>query len=230
MPMEIMVQACSRAGEADAMKAWCLQEFGPRLLAEGGAGIDRLIVNLALPVRPDQPYGSGESLQGDAFDLVLQVGVASGQPAGPAMASIAEAFARHSRQWHAYRVTGTEVLNRFPIGGAAGKSPGIKLLRGLYIFDDLPDAAAKRMWTHHSELAVKVHVGLARYARYWVDEVLTPAAPGIRGVSDLHFPDAQALRDRYFDSPRGREEIWHDIGHFICAGTQRFFGEEHVLR
>jgi hypothetical protein len=30
--------------------------------------------------------------------------------------------------------------------------------------------------------------------------------------------------------PRGRDEILHDIGHFISGGTQRFYGREFILR
>jgi len=38
------------------------------------------------------------------------------------------------------------------------------------------------------------------------------------------------VRNRYFDSPRGRDEIAHDIGHFISHGAQRFCGREFILR
>ncbi len=75
---------------------------------------------------------------------------------------------------------------------------------------------------------MKVHVGLARYARHWVIERLDGEAPAVRGFSDLHFPDEEALRHRYFDSERGRDEILHDIGHFIRGGLQRVFAREYV--
>lgn len=226
--MQIMIQACAAAGGADELKAWCLETLAPRMLSRG-TQVDRLIVNLALPTPVDQPYGSGESLEGDAFDVVLQVWVQDLAQFHRALAPLGGALAERVRVQHLYRLTDTEVFNRFD-PRPAGASPGIKLLRGLYLFDDLPDAAAQRMWAHHSGLATRVHVGLARYARHWVDEVLTPGSPRIRGLSDLHFPDEAALRERYFDSPRGRDEIMHDIGHFICGGTQRFYGQEYILR
>lgn len=226
--MQIMVQASAPPGTADELKAWCLETLGPRMLSQGAA-IERLIVNLARPAHAEGPYGAGESLQGDAFDVVLQAWVPDIADFHCAMKPLAGAFAERVARWHGYRLTEYEVINRF--GRLVdGPTPGLKLMRGLHLFDDLPDAAAQRIWAHHSELAVKVHVGLARYARHWVDEVLTPGSPRIRGLSDLHFPCEQAMRDRYFDSPRGREEIMHDIGHFICGGTQRFYGEEHILR
>ena len=226
--MQIMIQACAKHGAGDTLKAWCLDTLGPGLLARDPA-VERLIVNLAMPAPSIQPYGSAESLQGESFDVVLQVWAPTLAVIQRAMRPFAEEFAARTRLQHVYRLTDTEVL-RAP-GFVDGKpTAGIKLMRGLYLFDDLPDAAAKRMWAHHSELAVKVHVGLARYARHWVDAVLTPGSPTIRGMSDLHFPSEEAMRDRYFDSPRGREEIMHDIGHFISAGTQRFYAQEYVLR
>lgn len=38
------------------------------------------------------------------------------------------------------------------------------------------------------------------------------------------------MRDRYFDSPRGKDEIVHDIGHFIASGGKRFYGQEHLIK
>jgi hypothetical protein len=191
--------------------------------------IERLIVNVAIPAPVSSPYGSGESLQGDAFDVVLQVWVPTLQALVAAWRPVAERFNAKVRVQHVYRLTETVVLCK-PEQAQALPTPGIKLMRGLYLYDDLPDAAAQRMWAHHSVLAVKVHIGLARYARHWVDEVLTPGSPAIRGLSDLHFPDEASMRERYFDSPRGRDEIQHDLGHFIRGGTQRFYGREHILK
>lgn len=227
MSMQIMIQACAHAGTAEAFKAWCLETLGPALLARAPA-IERLIVNVAVPAPTQSPYGSAESLQGDEFDVVLQVWVPRLQKLVSAWRPVAKEFAAKTRVHHVYRLAETEVLYR-PEQLQGTPTPGIKLMRGLYLYDDLPAAAAQRIWAHHSGLAVKVHIGLARYARHWVDEVLTPGSPTIRGISDLHFPDEESMRERYFDSPRGRDEILHDLGHFICGGTQRFYGREHIL-
>ena len=75
-----------------------------------------------------------------------------------------------------------------------------------------------------------MHAGTARYTQHWVDEVLTPGGPAVNGFSDLHFPSLEAMRDRYFDSPRGQQEIVHDIGHFIVAGSKRFCGQEYRIK
>jgi hypothetical protein len=226
--MQIMIQACANEHRADELKAWCLGTLGPALLS-GGSMIERLIVNLAVPFPAADPYGSGESLEGEAFDVVLQIWAPRFDAIVRSMLPVAAEFAARTRVQHVYRLIETEVLRAANLP-RQGESPGFKLLRGLFLFDDLPDSAAQRLWAHHSGLAVKVHVGLARYARHWVDSLLTPGSPTIRGLSDLHFPDEESVRNRYFDSPRGRDEIAHDIGHFISHGAQRFCGREFILR
>ena len=226
--MQIMIQARARESAAEDFQAWCLNTLGPGLLARAPS-IERLVVNLAIPAPANGPYGSGESLEGDAFDVVLQVWVPRLQALVAAWRPVSAAVNARTRVQHVYRLTDTEVLYRSEqLQGVP--TPGYKLLRGLHLFEDLPDAAAQRIWAHHSALATRVHVGLARYARHWVDEVLTPGSPPIRGLSDHHFPDEESMRERYFDSPRGRDEIRHDLGHFIRAGTQRFYGREHILK
>jgi len=181
-----MIQVCANEHEGDEFKAWCLQTLGPALLS-GGSTIDRLVVNLAVPTPATQPYGSGESLEGDAFDVVLQIWAPRFDTIVRSMLPIAAEFAARTRVQHVYRLTETEVVRAADLP-RRGESPGIKLIRGLYFFDDLPDPAVQRLWAHHSGLAVKVHVGLVRYARHWVDSILTPGSPTIQGFSDLHFP------------------------------------------
>ena len=112
----------------------------------------------------------------------------------------------------------------------ANPSPGYKLMRGLVFHPDLGPAAARRQWAHHAKLAVQVHVGVARYTQHWVEEVLTRDAALIGGFSELLFRSVEAMRDRYFDSPRGQQEILHDIGHFIASGSKRFYGREYLIK
>jgi hypothetical protein len=227
--MQVMIQARAAAQEeSDAFKRWSLEQWAPRVLEED-AGVARLIVNLATAIPALQPYGNAESLGGDAFDVVVQIYLQNGSDYERVVKPNLPCLQDRSGAYHAYRVTESEVLHK-PALIRSAPTPGIKLMRGLFIFEDLPDTAARRMWAHHSSLAEKVHVGLARYARHWVDGVLTEGSPMIRGLSDLHFPDEQTMRDLYFDSPRGRDEIMHDLGHFIAGGTQRFCGQEYVLK
>jgi hypothetical protein len=227
--MQLLIQACAaEGGQSEAFKHWCLEAWAPKLV-EAETGIAHLIVNLATEHALAQPYGSAESLSGDAFDVIVQIALHEGNDDERVVQQYLPGLQARSSVHHVYRVTESEVFHQPDLPRGA-PTPGIKLMRGLFLFEDLPDAAAQRIWEHHSALATKVHVGLARYSRHWVDGVLTKDSPKIRGLSDLHFPDEASMRDRYFDSPRGRDEIMHDIGHFIAGGTQRFYGKEYVLK
>ena len=173
-------------------------------------------------------YGSDETNSGAIYDAVLECTVDTRE----GWVAIQQMLVKESPVPivvdHAYAVSSRTVLQR-PSLEQGLPTAGYKLIRGLYLYDDLPDPAAQRLWQRHEALAVKVHLGLGRYARHWVDERLTPGAPAVRGFSDLHFPDARSLMQRYFDSPRGREEILHDIGHFIQGGLRRIFSQEYVF-
>lgn len=215
-------------GSRTAFGDWLIQHFAPNAVAKQPS-ITELKVNLAIdPPSELQLYGSHETNAGDIYDAVLEVALDTVQEMRDFMERMREETPVRLTVQHDYVVSSRTVLHR-PSLEPGLPTPGYKLIRGLFLHEDLPDVAAKRMWQHHETLAVKVHVGLGRYARHWVDERLTPDAPAVRGFSDLHFPDAESLLHRYFDSPRGREEIVHDIAHFIRSGTERVFAREYVF-
>ncbi|MDM0085386.1 hypothetical protein QTI17_32830 [Variovorax sp. J31P179] len=222
--MRTMTLLQASAGKAELFKEWLVSEFAP-----SRAGSGELIVNVATTAPAGLAlYGSAESNSGDQYDAVIETTCENGDALRTFIDELRRDAPVSVPLGHGYAVETHTVLHR--AGFEAGRpTPGYKLLRGLYLFEDLPDAAAKRMWAHHSGLATRVHVGMARYARHWVDARLTPEAPAIRGFSDLHFPDEDAMRHRYFDSERGRQEIVHDIGHFIAGGLERVFAREYVF-
>jgi hypothetical protein len=128
---------------------------------------------------------------------------------------------------NSYRVQERLVLDRS--NTQASRQSGFKLLRELIFFDDLSDAAAKRCWAHHGELALKIHVGMSCYAQLWVEETLSAAPLPTRGISELFFPTRDDLVERYYESPRGREQVLHDTGHFIQKRLPRVYSHEHVV-
>jgi len=226
--MQIMIQLQANPRQVQQLRHWCLHEWGPSLAQ--AASLQKVIVNLALTEIQLLPYGQSESLQGEALDVVVQLWPHPQCNAADLLQSLQQVLHEKAAKMHIYQISDTEVLNRQELDSSTAQVPGIKIMRGLFLYEDLPDPAAKRMWAHHSNLATKVHIGLSRYARHWVDQVITEYSPKIRGLSDLHFPDLESIQNRYFDSERGREEISHDIGHFIQNGTVRFFGEEYILK
>ena len=226
--MQILIQLQAHPSQVQQLRHWCLHEWGPSLAHS--ALLQKVIVNLALKTIQLLPYGQSESLQGEAPDVVVQLWRHPQCDVAELLQALQHELQPKVAHMHIYQITDTEVLNRQTVEAGSVHVPGIKIMRGLFLYDDLPDTAAKRMWAHHAHLAAKVHVGLSRYARHWVDQVITQHSPKIRGLSDLHFPDVDSIQNRYFDSERGREEISHDIGHFIQDGTVRFFGEEYILK
>jgi hypothetical protein len=109
---------------------------------------------------------------------------------------------------------------------ASGPAPGIKFLSLMTFHPDLSADAARRLWAHHAQLALRVHVGMARYVRDWV---VRPAESAVQGIAELHFPDAHTMMMRWFDSAAGRAAIVHDVGHFLLRAT-RLYTTEHVLK
>jgi hypothetical protein len=108
-------------------------------------------------------------------------------------------------------------------------STGIKYLRGLIFYEDLPESAVRRSWARHAPLAVEVHIGASRYVQWWVEERRSRDAPEIGGIAELHFASDQALAQGFFDSPRGMKGIIQDTGHFIAGGPARLFARDHVF-
>jgi hypothetical protein len=225
--VQVLTQLVAAQGDRHGLGAWCLDSLAPRLAA--GADMQGIVVNLAQDNPLPELY-PGESLEGDDFDVIVQAWAPSLAAWRVAIAPFDDPLAKRCARRFDYRVSDVTVKHDELELRSGMPSPGFKLMRGLVFHDDLPPAAARRLWRHHGQLAVRVHVGVQRYTQHWVEEALTPGAPAIGGFSDLYFPSLEAMRERYFDSQRGREEILHDIGHFIASGSKRFYGLEYRIR
>ena len=228
--MQFMCFLKAHPEKATDFGPWFLESHAPQLLETAPVPVQRMLVNL--PVAPPAGfaiYGGAEVAVGPVYDLILQIWCDSPADFERFRMVGLDVLEEWVEVMHCYRISETEVLNK-PDLLSGNPTPGYKLVRGLFFYEDMPDAVVQRVWAHHRHLALKVHVGMARYVRHWVDETLSSGAPAIRGLSELHFPSDEALLERYFDSPRGQEEILHDIGHFISGGTHRFFAREYVLK
>jgi hypothetical protein len=201
----------------------------PQLLADAPA-LASLSVNLvdatpAVPPwqRPGEPAAPAEpdfdaviDLWGEAPVLEDALGWLAPRIAGLPQASV--------------RVAETiekDVLPR-PAGQVA---PGVKFLALMCFHDDLPGPVARRLWAHHAPLALRVHVGMDRYVRDWVEAIGPDAlpVPRFQGIAELHFPSVEVMTTRWFDSEAGRAAIIHDVGHFLARAT-RLYTTEHVLK
>ena len=81
---------------------------------------------------------------------------------------------------------------------------------------DVPPAERRRHWDEHVELANRVHVGVSRYVRNWVDSPLSAGAPPYQGIAMQHFPSEADARERLFDSPASVRLITGDVAKFIA--------------
>jgi hypothetical protein len=223
--MKYMLWYTAKPGRQDELQAWLIGHFTETAL-NWTPRVASLRVNAAVPEPSGlELYGSSEKNSADAYDAIVEV-TCSGEGVAKQLLMLNEPVAESLIQHcYVYEVVEDEVINRLESTSGL-PSKGYKLMRGLFFFPDLPDSAVRRSWKHHQQLAVRVHTGLARYACIWVNRSLTPGAPPIQGVSVLHFPSVEDMRENYFDSARGRSEIIHDIGHFISRGTSRVFTKE----
>ena len=213
----------------DRFRARLLKEVAPAVLAAAPdlAAAAACLVDATPATPPWQRPGEPVAPADPPFDAVLDLW-GSGAAVGAALACLAERLPDAPRV--SARVAETvekDALPRPPYRPA----PGVKFLSLMTFHDDLPPATARRLWAHHAALALRVHVGMARYVRDWVEE-LSPAAlpvPRFHGIAELHFPSEEAMTQRWFDSEAGRAAIVHDVGHFLARAT-RLYTTEHVLK
>jgi hypothetical protein len=168
-----------------------------------------------LAARPDDPV-PGEL----PFDWALEV-----HGEGPAPVAAASRVGEWALQtWRAHAVQGFVLQEHEEFHRRQGVPHTLKLLALLSFHADLGPDAARRSWAHHAVLASRVHLGAQRYRRNWVceswnsdDERLS-----VDGMAEIDFAADEDLTERYFDSERGRQEILHDVGHFVRHATRLY--------
>jgi hypothetical protein len=69
---------------------------------------------------------------------------------------------------------------------------------------------------------------MCKYVQDVVLRPLTRGAPAFDGFSELHFPSARDLRERFVDSPEGGRRIERDVAKFV-ASALRLDTSEYVL-
>lgn len=229
MPKQRILVAAPQGTPPAAFRAALRREVAPALLAAlpslAAASLDLVDATPAVPPwqRPEEPAAGGEPPCDAVFDLW---GPAEALDAADAW--LAAALPQAPRA----SVRVSETVEKDDLPRAPGQAaPGVKFLSLMRFYDDLPAAAAKRLWAHHAALALQVHVGMARYVRDWVERASPDPSPvePFQGIAELHFPSAEAMMQRWFDSEAGRAAIIHDVGHFLARAT-RLYTTEHVLK
>jgi hypothetical protein len=187
----------------------------------------QLIVNLVEETPAEVPFrpvnGSTEAVD-PVYDVIVELSPPAGE-AEPALAALASCIDDVTTT-EIYQVEEIVQLDRQAVV-LGERSPGMKYIGRLSFHPDLPASAARRSWDIHVPLALRVHVGMDKYVRNWIVDASRGRPAG--GIAELNFPTLDDMVTRYFDSDRGKEEVMHDISHFIAHGT-RFFTSEFVLR
>ncbi len=110
------------------------------------------------------------------------------------------------------------------------RSPGIKGIYPVTRRAGMTTDAFSRHWRDvHGPLALRHHVGLSRYVQNVVQAPITPGAPACDGISELHFPTARDMRERFIDSPQGARRIADDVSSFVGTSL-RLDASEYILR
>ena len=110
------------------------------------------------------------------------------------------------------------------------RTPGVKLVCPLVRRAGMSHAEFVAHWLErHVPLALRHHPALTRYVTNVVDARLSPTAPDLDGIAELHFASAEAVRAGMFDSPAGEREVRADIARFI-GWTAPYHVAEYVQK
>lgn len=206
-------------------KRWYVEDYSPSLRRRF-PGISRHVANITEP-GPEElrlSYDSADPLA--RYDVVAEI-----DGDGSDYLSVLRRFRDDVGAWadirNIYRVDSTVVKDD---RSRSSPSTGIKFFRELCFYSDMSDAAVKRCWAHHANLALKVHVAATRYVRHWVEERLSPDTPPARGIVEFHFATREDMAERYYVSDAGREQIAHDTAHFIEKRLPRAYAREVATR
>jgi hypothetical protein len=228
MPKHRLFLAAPPGADRAAFRAGVLRDLAPGLLvampALSALSLDLVDATPAVP--PWQRPGEAPAPVAPDFDAVFDL-----WGDAPALAG--------AQAWLAPRIADLphasaavlETVEKDALARPVGQAPGVKFLSLMRFKPDLPAPVAQRLWAHHAGLALRVHVGMARYVRDWVISLTpeTPPVPRFHGIAELHFPSVEAMTTRWFDSEAGRDAIVHDVGHFLERAT-RLYTTEHVLK
>ena len=102
-----------------------------------------------------------------------------------------------------------------------GRSPGQKLIAPLNRIDGLTKEQFVEHWTTtHSQLALEHVLGMGRYVTNVVERALTPGAPEIDGIVEVHYTGKRA-----FDSEDGQRIMVEDTQSLLQTPVRHMAGE-----
>jgi uncharacterized protein (TIGR02118 family) len=114
-----------------------------------------------------------------------------------------------------YRAQVRRLLGRPGTPRPGERSPGLVFVAAVVRSASLDATSFDAYWRdRHAPLALTHHVGMSGYEQLPITRALTASATPLDGLALLHFSDTPSFRERFHDSPAGRDAI--------AADTQRF--------
>lgn len=188
----------SASGDPAALGDWLRSDFGPELAPHCA----ELTLNLVLP---------GEHRS--RWDAALEIKA----PDDTVFRALNDTALR-SRVSHMAAYTTTELVGKDD-GLVRGRpTPGIKLVAAWTGRSDVAPTERRRHWDEHVPLANRIHVGVRRYVRNWVESLAlapTPHPPAYQGIATQQFDSLQDLQERSFDKPESVPVIQNDVADFL---------------
>lgn len=193
-------------------------DFGNRYLDFGNGlvaspGVERCIISLVDISAEDAGLRPGGEPK---FDAVAELWTEAGVDPVALLAAPQGLVGQN----HVYQVE-ESVEREYERSWAVGeRSPGVKSYYLMLRNPAMTHKEATDYWgEQHAPLALKIHIGMWRYARNVVSQALTPGAPDWDGMAILHFRSAFDLRERFYDSDAGRAAIAADVAKFSGGGA-----------
>lgn len=99
-----------------------------------------------------------------------------------------------------------------------GEVPGLRFVSPIWRREGLDRAQMRQGWNEHVPLALRIHVGCARYVRNWIE---TPGDGDPDGIAGLTYLTRDDYDQRRYAYPGANEEI--------AADVRRFAGQFEIL-
>lgn len=143
------------------------------------------------------------------WHAVLEVWHGTRNAAGLSLSALDDVIAKRAT----YRVT--ELVEKDTGVEPGWPTAGVRLIVPWIGRHDVSPTELRRHWDEHVPLANRIHVGVSRYVRNWV-EGSDAGAPPYQGIASQHFATVQDLLERSFDSPESVPVIMNDVADFIA--------------
>ena len=199
-------------GDASVFRTWVAERFAPDLAAR----VEACVLNQVLDGSPSDTWTALVEAWGDGADVL-------------ACCDTAELRGRAARI-AAYACT--EVVEKDDGVVRGEPTPGVKLIAPWIGRDDVARTQIRRHWDEHVPLANRIHIGVRRYVRNWIEGVAlapTPFPPPYQGVAFQYFDSPKDLAERSFDRPESVQIITDDVADFITR-HEVLLATEHVIK